>query len=626
MKKSNRHNAGMFALSVAALGVVFGDIGTSPLYAIKEIFSISNNILELNEANLLGILSLIFWSLISVVSVKYITFIMNASNHGEGGIMALLALAIRKNKSKKNRFLILSIGMLGACMFYADGMITPAISVMSAIEGIEFITPAFHDFIIPITLLIIFGLFWAQSKGTSAVGFLFGPVMLFWFLALACLGIYNIMQAPFVLYALNPFYAYQFLTNEFSVAFVTLGAVVLVVTGAESLYADMGHFGRNPIKITWFSFVFPSLTLNYFGQGALIINNPSFIKNPFYLMAPEWMIIPLVILATLATIIASQACITGAFSVSRQALQLGFIPRMRVDHTSENQEGQIYLPRVNWILMIGVMAVVLIFQSSSALAGAYGVAITIDFVITTILASFVFTQIWRWHWIKTLAVVMLFLIVDLIFFGANIIKIFDGGWFPVLIGLILIFLMSTWKKGRSLLFYKLKDESMSIDVFLKSMKTQLKNRVKGTAVFLTPNPEGVPHSLLHNLKHNKIVHKNVVLLSIRFKNYPHATNQNFIEFEKLPNNFFKVILNYGFKDETRVPRDLKRCEKYGLKLDPMDTSYFIGKESLIPQPSSQMFFLRKKIFITLFRSAENITNQFYLPANRVVELCSQVLF
>ncbi len=626
MKKSNRHNAGMFALSVAALGVVFGDIGTSPLYAIKEIFSISNNILELNEANLLGILSLIFWSLISVVSVKYITFIMNASNHGEGGIMALLALAIRKNKSKKNRFLILSIGMLGACMFYADGMITPAISVMSAIEGIEFITPAFHDFIIPITLLIIFGLFWAQSKGTSAVGFLFGPVMLFWFLALACLGIYNIMQAPFVLHALNPFYAYQFLTNEFSVAFVTLGAVVLVVTGAESLYADMGHFGRNPIKITWFSFVFPSLTLNYFGQGALIINNPSFIKNPFYLMAPEWMIIPLVILATLATIIASQACITGAFSVSRQALQLGFIPRMRVDHTSENQEGQIYLPRVNWILMIGVMAVVLIFQSSSALAGAYGVAITIDFVITTILASFVFTQIWRWHWIKTLTVVMLFLIVDLIFFGANIIKIFDGGWFPVLIGLILIFLMSTWKKGRSLLFYKLKDESMSIDVFLKSMKTQLKNRVKGTAVFLTPNPEGVPHSLLHNLKHNKIVHKNVVLLSIRFKNYPHATNQNFIEFEKLPNNFFKVILNYGFKDETRVPRDLKRCEKYGLKLDPMDTSYFIGKESLIPQPSSQMFFLRKKIFITLFRSAENITNQFYLPANRVVELGSQVLF
>ncbi|MBL6685802.1 MAG: potassium transporter Kup [Methylophilaceae bacterium] len=626
MKRSDKHNAGMFALSVAALGVVFGDIGTSPLYAIKEIFSIGNNILELNEANLLGILSLIFWSLISVVSFKYITFIMNANNHGEGGIMALLALAIRKNRSKRNRFLILTIGMMGACMFYADGMITPAISVMSAVEGIEFITPTFHNFIIPITLVIIFGLFWAQSKGTSAVGFMFGPIMLFWFLTLAGLGIYNILQAPFVLYALNPFYAFQFLTNEFSVAFITLGAVVLVVTGAESLYADMGHFGREPVKITWFSFVFPSLTLNYFGQGALIINNPSFVKNPFYLMAPEWMLIPLVILATLATIIASQACITGAFSVSRQALQLGFIPRMRVDHTSENQEGQIYLPRVNWILMAGVMAVVLIFQNSSALAGAYGVAITIDFVITTILASFVFTQIWRWHWIKTMAVIILFLIVDLIFFGANIIKVLDGGWFPLLIGAILIFLMSTWKRGRSLLFYKLKDESMSIDTFLKSMRGQLKNRVKGTAVFLTPNPDGVPHALLHNLKHNKIVHRNVILLSIRFKNYPHATSKNFIEFERLPNNFFKIILNYGFKDETRVPRDLKRCEKFGLKLDPMDTSYFIGKESLIPHSSGQMFFFRKKVFITLFRSAENITNQFYLPANRVVELGSQVLF
>lgn len=626
MKRSDKHNAGMFALSVAALGVVFGDIGTSPLYAIKEIFSIGNNILELNEANLLGILSLIFWSLISVVSFKYITFIMNANNHGEGGIMALLALAIRKNRSKRNRFLILTIGMMGACMFYADGMITPAISVMSAVEGIEFITPTFHNFIIPITLVIIFGLFWAQSKGTSAVGFMFGPVMLFWFLTLAGLGIYNILQAPFVLYALNPFYAFQFLTNEFSVAFITLGAVVLVVTGAESLYADMGHFGREPVKITWFSFVFPSLTLNYFGQGALIINNPSFVKNPFYLMAPEWMLIPLVILATLATIIASQACITGAFSVSRQALQLGFIPRMRVDHTSENQEGQIYLPRVNWILMVGVMAVVLIFQNSSALAGAYGVAITIDFVITTILASFVFTQIWRWHWIKTMAVIILFLIVDLIFFGANIIKVLDGGWFPLLIGAILIFLMSTWKRGRSLLFYKLKDESMSIDTFLKSMRGQLKNRVKGTAVFLTPNPDGVPHALLHNLKHNKIVHRDVILLSIRFKNYPHATSKNFIEFERLPNNFFKIILNYGFKDETRVPRDLKRCEKFGLKLDPMDTSYFIGKESLIPHSSGQMFFFRKKVFITLFRSAENITNQFYLPANRVVELGSQVLF
>ncbi len=398
----------MFALSLAALGVVFGDIGTSPLYAMREVFTIGNNILELNAMNVLGVLSIIFWALILVVSVKYILFIMHANNHGEGGIMALLSLAMRKNKNKRRRIFIASIGMLGACMFYADGMITPAISVMSAIEGIEFITPTFHSYIIPITLIIIVGLFSFQSRGTSTVGFLFGPVMLLWFSSLAMLGVINIMKEPAVLQALNPYYAYYFLSSQPSIAFITLGAVVLVVTGAESLYADMGHFGRDPIKWTWFSFVFPALAINYYGQGALVLADPSTIKNPFYLMAPEWLIIPLVALATIATIIASQACITGAFSVSRQALQLGFIPRMRIDHTSENQEGQIYLPRVNWILMIGVMSVVLIFQSSSALAGAYGVAITIDFVITTILATFIFSQIWRWTLLKTLLVLVYF--------------------------------------------------------------------------------------------------------------------------------------------------------------------------------------------------------------------------
>lgn len=626
MKKSSKHNAGMFALSLAALGVVFGDIGTSPLYAMREVFTIGNNILELNAMNVLGVLSIIFWALILVVSVKYILFIMHANNHGEGGIMALLSLAMRKNKNKRRRIFIASIGMLGACMFYADGMITPAISVMSAIEGIEFITPTFHSYIIPITLIIIVGLFSFQSRGTSTVGFLFGPVMLLWFSSLAVLGVINIIKEPAVLQALNPYYAYYFLSSQPSIAFITLGAVVLVVTGAESLYADMGHFGRDPIKWTWFSFVFPALAINYYGQGALVLADPSTIKNPFYLMAPEWLIIPLVALATIATIIASQACITGAFSVSRQALQLGFIPRMRIDHTSENQEGQIYLPRVNWILMIGVMSVVLIFQSSSALAGAYGVAITINFVLTTSLACFVFTQIWRWHWLKTLLIVCGFLLVDLIFFGANIIKVFDGGWFPLLVGAILIFLMSTWKKGRSLLFRKVKNESMPIDVFMKSMKTQLKNRVKGTSVFLTPNPEGVPHALLHNLKHNKVVHENVVLLTIRFHNYPHATRSNLIELEELSNKFYKVILNYGYKDETNVPRDLAKCKKFKLSVDDVQTSYFIGKESLIAEPSNHMMLFRKKVFVTLFRSAENITNQFHLPSNRVVELGSQVIF
>ena len=626
MKQIKAKNASMMALSLAALGVVFGNIGTSPLYAIREIFTISNNILALNESNMLGILSIIFWSLILIVSIKYITFIMRANNNGEGGIMALLSLANRNAKSKKKKIIIMFIGMLGACMFYADGMITPAISVLSAIEGIELITPTFHSFVVPITLIIIFLLFWMQNKGSSTVGIMFGPVMFIWFITLAVLGIYNIIQAPYVLNALNPIYAINFFNSQFSIAFITLGAVVLCVTGAESLYADMGHFGRNPIRITWFSFVFPALTLNYFGQGALILSDASNIKNPFYLMAPEWFTIPLVILATFATIIASQACITGAFSVSKQALQLGFIPRMRINHTSEDKEGQIYLPRINWILMIGVMSVVIIFQNSSALASAYGIAITLNMVIATILAGFVFLEVWKWSWLKTTLIISIFFVIDLIFFSANIIKVPDGCWFPLLIGGILLLLMTTWKKGRKLLYLKLKTESMEINSFLKSMKNDLRNRVKGTAIFLTPNPDGVPHSLLHNLKHNKVIHKNVVLLKIRFADYPHSNPQNLIEVEKLPHNFFKIIINYGFKDVTNLPRDLAKCSQYGIDINTTDTSYFIGKESLIIKPGANMNFLRKKIFVTLFRSAENITNQFHLPVNRVVELGSQVLF
>ena len=619
-------NNKLFFLSLAALGVVFGDIGTSPLYAIKEIFTISNNILTLNESNMMGILSLIFWSLISIVSVKYILFILRANNNGEGGIMALLSLANRNAKTKRKKLIIMFIGMLGACMFYADATITPAISVISAIEGIGLITPALNEYVVPITLLIIFCLFWAQHKGTGAVGFMFGPIMFIWFLTLAILGAYNILQAPFVLNALNPVYAFNFFNNEFSVAFVTLGAVVLCVTGAESLYADMGHFGRNPIKITWFSFVFPALTLNYFGQGALILNDPSTIMNPFYLMAPEWFTLPLVVMATIATIIASQACITGAFSVSRQALQLGFIPRMRIEHTSENQEGQIYLPRVNWLLMIGVMSVVVIFKNSSALASAYGIAITLDMVIATILAGFVFLEVWKWSWLKTMLIISVFLIIDLIFFSANIIKIPAGGWFPLVIGALLIILMSTWKKGRTLLYRKTKEEAMEITTFFKDMKGEMKNRVNGTAVFLTPNPDGVPHALLHNLKHNKVLHKKVILLTVKFKDYPHANDKNLISIKKLPNNFYRVILNYGYKDETKVPQDLSRYMKKVLIIDPMNTSYFVGKESLVVRPGKDMNYLRKQIFSYQFRSAENITNQFHLPVNRVVELGSKLVF
>ncbi|MEK9770938.1 MAG: potassium transporter Kup [Nitrosomonadales bacterium] len=613
------------ALSLAALGVVFGDIGTSPLYSIREIFSIGNNILELNIMNMLGVLSMIFWSLIAVVTVKYITFIMRANNNGEGGIMALLALALRNANTNNKRLFFTILGILGAAMFYADGMITPAISVLSAIEGIEIALPAFHSFIIPITLIIILLLFWFQSKGTNKVGFLFGPVMLIWFSTLAFLGVINILNEPSVLKALNPYYAYWYLTNNFGIAFITMGAIILCVTGAESLYADMGHFGRAPIRITWFSFVFPALTLNYYGQGALILQDANNIVNPFYLMAPDWFTIPLIFLATFATIIASQACITGAFSVSRQALQLGFIPRMKIDHTSENQEGQIYLPRINLLLMFGVIAVVLIFQKSTNLASAYGVAITADMLIASILSFVVFTNLWK-SWIKTIFVFSTFLLIDLLFFSANIIKLPHGGWFPALIGIILLILMGTWKKGRSLLYAKLKNDSVSINDFLKNFREGLVHRVKGTSVFLTPNPEGIPHALLHNIKHNKILHETVIILTVKFMDYPHAKSSELVTLEKLPYGFYKVALNYGFSDEPNIPRDLEKCSKYKVKIDTMTTSYFVGKESLIITPDKKMTTIRKKLFIFMFNSAEDITNQFKLPINRVVELGAQNQF
>lgn len=622
MNTDNQTKKQTAALSLGALGVVFGDIGTSPLYSIREIFSIGNNILELNILNMLGVLSMIFWSLIAVVSVKYITFIMRANNNGEGGIMALLALSLRNAKTKRKRFLVGLVGIVGACMFYADGMITPAISVLSAVEGIEIALPGFHRFVIPITLGIIFFLFWFQSKGTASVGFLFGPVMMIWFSTLAVLGVINIINEPMVLKALNPYYAYQYLNNNFGIAFITMGAIILCVTGAESLYADMGHFGRAPIRITWFSFVFPSLTLNYFGQGALILQNAENISNPFYLMSPEWFTIPLIILATVATIIASQACITGAFSVSRQALQLGFIPRMRVDHTSEDQEGQIYLPRVNFLLMCGVIAVVLIFQRSSNLASAYGVAITMDMVIASILSIIVFADIWK-SWTKTLIIFAIFLIIDLVFFSANIIKIPNGGWFPLVVGIIILILMTTWSRGRSLLYTKLKKESMHIDDFIKGFKRNTIARVKGISVFMTPNAEGVPHALLHNIKHNKVIHEKVVILTVKFLDIPHAKNKKMLEIKKLPNNFYRATINYGFSDEPNIPRELSRSTEKGLNFDIMNTSYFIGKESLVIKADESMSVIRKRIFSFLFNSAEEITNQFKLPVNRVVELGSQ---
>lgn len=625
MSSTTGNKTKLSALTLAALGVVFGDIGTSPLYTMKEVFSVGVHPVPLNEVNMFGILSLIVWALIMVVSVKYVAFIMRADNRGEGGIMALLALASHNAAGDaKKQHTIMLLGILGACMFYADGMITPAISVLSAVEGLEVAAPVLHPLILPVTLLVLFILFWAQNKGTALVGAFFGPIMLLWFTVLGVLGIQGIMQNPSILQALNPIYAFNFFSVSPWIAFVALGAVVLAVTGAEALYADMGHFGPFPIRLAWFGFVLPALILNYFGQGALILQNPETVKNPFYLLAPEWMLYPLIVLATMAAVIASQAVITGAFSVSRQALQLGYLPRMHVAHTSESEEGQIYMPRVNWGLMLGVMALVLSFKSSGNLAAAYGIAVTGDMVITTLLAGIVFHHIWGWSKLRTGMLVALFLVVDVAFFSANVLKIPDGGWVPLVIGIFIFTLMLTWKTGRNMLYSMLKNEAMAIDPFIAAVGAHPPLRVNGTAIFMTPNLDGVPHAMLHNLKHNKVLHEKMVLLTVKFLDYPHTSNEERVTVEDLPNEFYRVTVRYGFKDEPDLPRDLVLCAEQGLVLDAMDTSFFVGKEILIASNASGMAFWRKKIFIGLFRSAETITNQFKLPPNRVVELGSQL--
>jgi KUP system potassium uptake protein len=614
------------ALALAALGVVFGDIGTSPLYTLREVFSSSHHPIAHTVDNVYGILSLITWALILIVSIKYIVFIMRADNRGEGGIMALLALASRHAQTTTKKRRIMFLGILGACMFYADGMITPAISVLSAVEGLEVAAPSLHQFIVPITLIVLFTLFFAQSKGTALVGAFFGPIMLLWFGTLAVLGVINIAHDATILHALNPIYAFNFFFHAPWLAFGALGAVVLAVTGAEALYADMGHFGRFPIRLVWFCFVLPALLLNYFGQGALILHHAEAIKNPFYFLAPAWALFPLIALATIATVIASQAVITGAFSVSRQALQMGFIPRMLIQHTSESTQGQIYMPRVNWGLMIATMLLVISFGSSNELAAAYGIAVTGDMIITSLLAAVVFHEVWQWSKLRTGLLVVLFLIVDLTFFSANILKIPDGGWIPLLIGVIIFTLMLTWKTGRALLYSRLKHDDIQIMPFIESIDMEPLTRVEGTAIFLTPNADGIPRAMLHNIKHNKVLHEKIVILTVRFLDYPHTSEDERLTVEVLPHAFYRVIINYGFMDEPDLPRDLAMCHLHGLDLEPMETSYFIGKEILIPSSRLGMSFWRKKIFVTLFRSAEPITNQLKLPLNRVVELGAQVKF
>ena len=612
-------------LALAALGVVYGDIGTSPLYAVKEVFA-GNHPIPVTEANIFGSLSLFFWALIIVVSIKYVSFIMRADNRGEGGIMALIALALREVQDKpKQAKAVMIVGILGAAMFYGDGMVTPAISVLSAVEGLEVATPAFKPFVIPITIVVLFGLFYIQRHGTALVGNFFGPVMVLWFSTLALLGLSNIVAHPAILHALNPLYGVEFLFDNKAMALVAMGNVVLAVTGAEALYADMGHFGRKPIQRAWFAFVLPALVLNYFGQGALIYADPEAAKNPFFLSAPEWALYPLVGLATVATVIASQAVISGAFSVTRQAMQLGFVPRMEVQQTSEKEQGQIYLPAVNWALMLAVMILVLGFRSSNNLAAAYGIAVTGDMVITSLLATVVVARGWGWGWARASALFACFLVVELMFLAANILKIPDGGWFPLVAGMGTFILMTTWKRGRLLLAERLEGERLELSPFLESLAASMPTRVAGTSVFLNADPNGVPHALLHNLMHNKVVHERVVLVSAQFFDVPYVPDVNRVEVHQLHDNFWSVIIQYGFKDEPDVPLALSMCADAGLEFNALDTTYFIGRETLIPRLNSEMAFWREKLFVAMFRNGGSATTFFKIPSNRVVELGTQVV-
>ena len=613
------------ALALAALGVVYGDIGTSPLYTMKEVFS-GNHPIPLTPDNVLGILSLIVWALIVIVSIKYVVFIMRADNRGEGGIMALIALALHdaKGNPKRERWIML-VGLLGAGMFYGDGMVTPAISVLSALEGLDVATPAFKPYVIPMTLLVLFLLFFFQKRGTASVGALFGPVMMLWFSTLAVLGAVSLASNPVVLKALNPIYGLRFLFENRGLAIVAMGAVVLAITGAEALYADMGHFGARPIRQAWFGFVIPSLIINYFGQGALLLTDPGSVDNPFYHLAPDWALLPLVVLSTAATVIASQAVISGAFSVTRQAMQLGFVPRFEVKYTSEREQGQIYLPGVNWGLFLAVVILVLGFQSTNNLAGAYGIAVTGDMVITSTLAIVVAARGWGWGWQRAVALFACFLVVELTFLYANVLKIPDGGWFPLMIGSLVFLLMSTWKRGGQLLNSRTSGEAIDLDIFIDALMISPPTRVEGTAVFLTSRNDRVPNSMLHNLMHNKVLHERVLVVSVEVFDVPYVPEIDRVEIHQLKGNFYRLNVQYGFKDDPNIPQALALCAQQGLEIDMMSTSFFLGRATLVPKIGSEMAYWREKLFVLLFRNASSATSFYKIPTNRVVELGSQVV-
>ena len=627
---ANEHHSGsrryLMVMTIGALGVVYGDIGTSPLYALRECFSPTHGI-PVNPANILGLVSLIFWALIIEISLKYIWYVMRADNRGEGGVLALMALTAHPQrpmqKNDRRRFLIL-FGLFGAALLYGDGIITPAISVLSAVEGLSIATPYFDNYIIPITVIILCGLFSIQNRGTARMGTIFGPIILIWFSTIACLGICSIFTHPQVLAAVNPLYGLRFVLHNGWGAFLGLGSVFLAVTGGEALYADMGHFGKQPIRVGWFFVALPALLLNYFGQAALLINDPLAIENPFYRLAPSWALYPLVIIATMATVIASQALISGAFSLTNQAVQLGCLPRLSILHTSSKEIGQIYVPLVNRGLLMMTILLVITFRSSSNMAAAYGIAVSTTMVITTVLTYFVSRNIWGWNRLHAIAVAGAFFTVDVAFFSANAIKIHDGGWVPLLIGGFIFTLMATWRTGRQILARRLRAQTAPFERFRETIKTNPPIRVPGTAIFMTGNIEGTPPALVHNLRHNKVLHQTVVLLMVRTEEVPYVADADRVRIEKLENNFYRMVVHYGFMENPDVPSLLMQSEKYNIEFDREILTYFLGRETVLATEAEGMAIWRERLFAFMTRNAERATTYYCIPSDQVIEIGLQI--
>ncbi len=613
----------MVALTLGALGVVYGDIGTSPLYALKEVFAHGH--VPLTHDNILGILSLIFWTLTVVVSLKYVTLILRADNNGEGGLIAMLALASSAVRDQPRlRQVLLAVGIFGTAIFFGDGVITPAISVLSAVEGLEVAAPGLERFVVPVTLVVLTALFMVQKHGTGGIGKAFAPITAIWFVVLAVLGLWHILDNLHVLVALSPHYALQFTMNQPHMAFIALGSVILCATGAEALYADMGHFGKQPIRMAWFGLVMPALVLNYFGQGAMLLDHPENVENPFFEMAPHWALYPLVGLATCATVIASQALISAAFSVTKQVIQLGYLPRLRILHTSVKETGQIYIPFVNWALYGCIVLAVIFFGSSGKLAAAYGITVTIDMLITTVMTFYVIRYAWKLSLPLCISATGVFLLIDLMFFSANVLKIVDGGWFPVLIGVIMYSLMMTWKDGRALLSERLRSDAIDLHPFLEAVFSSPPVRVSGTAVFLNADAGTTPNALLHNLKHNKVLHQQNLFVTVKAHEVPWVAAKDRIEVESMGNDCWQVMLHLGFMDEPDVPEALKGLKAHGVTIDDMETSYFLSRDIVIPTIGSGMATWREKLFASMHRNAAGAADFLSLPTNRVVELGSKV--